>query len=137
MTTVPYEESHQLPGLNFRCRSLSALPFCMVKPRPQETSSAHILSSAPAHKSLCWIQAVKCEQRKPPCGGGDASNKRIVKLFPLVACPLPATVMEKIAGFPSAELFECGLYQYKKALHLLLAKETASYKALFGDAQRC
>lgn len=139
----------------------------MVKPRPRETSAVHIPSSAPAHKSLCWIQAVKCEQRKPPCGGGvgwgialapsllgkkwenmalcccccscrfmvstDASNKRIVKLFPSVACPLPTIVTEKIAGFPSAEQFECGLYCYKfkKALHLLLAKETGDFFFFF------
>lgn len=56
----------------------------------------------------------------------DASNKRIVKLFPSVACPLPAIVTEKIAGLPSAEQCECGLYCYKfkQVLHSLLAKET-------------
>lgn len=187
VTTFLHEESHQLPGLIFwwaatqwkalesgpeqpsslqflppwRCRSLSAPPFCMVKPRPWETSPVRISSSAPAHKSLCWIQAVKCEQRKPLCGGGgvgwgialafsllgkkwenmvlcccccsfcfmvstDASNIRIVKLFPLVACPLPTRVMEEIAGFPSAEQSECGLYSYKfkQALHFQCAKQT-------------
>jgi len=49
----------------------------------------------------------------------DDSNKKIVKLFPSVACPLPATVGEKIVGFPSEEEFECGLYRcrFKKAFH--------------------
>lgn len=63
----------------------------------------------------------------------DASNKRIVKLFPSVACPLPTMVMEKIVGFPSGEQFECGLYchKFKKALQLLLAKETGDFWCLF------
>lgn len=58
----------------------------------------------------------------------DASNKRIMKLFPSVACPLPAAVTEKFAGFPSAEQFECGLCcKFRKALHLLPAKETGDF----------
>lgn len=63
----------------------------------------------------------------------DASNKRIVKLFPSVACPLPTMVMEKIVGFPSGEQFECGLYchRFKKALQLLLAKETGDFWCFF------
>lgn len=63
----------------------------------------------------------------------DASNKSIVKLFPSVACPLPALVTEEIAGFPSVEQFKCGLYCYKfkKALHLLLAKKTGDLFNLF------
>lgn len=68
----------------------------------------------------------------------DASNKRIVKLFPSVACPLPAIVTEKFAGFPSAEQFECGLYccKFKKALHLLPAKETGDFLfIIFGHWQ--
>lgn len=63
----------------------------------------------------------------------DASNKRIVKLFPSVACPLPAIVTEKIAGFPSAEQHECGVfcYKFKQTLHLLLAKETGDFLIFF------
>lgn len=63
----------------------------------------------------------------------DASNKRIVKLFPSVACPLPAIVTQKVAGFPSAEQFVCGLYCYKfkKVLHSLLAKETGEFLLFF------
>lgn len=63
----------------------------------------------------------------------DASNKRIVKLFPSVACPLPATVTERTAAFPSPEQFECGLYCYKfkKSLHSLLAKETGDFFKYF------
>lgn len=34
----------------------------------------YVLSSAPAHQSLCWMQAVKCEQRKPPCSGVGGEN---------------------------------------------------------------
>lgn len=154
------------------CRSLSAPPSCRAKPRSPETSPVHIPSSAPAHKSCCWIQAVKYEQRKPPCSAGvgwgitlapsllgkkwenmalcccccsccfmvstDASNKRIMKLFPSVACPLPAVVTEKFAGFPSAEQFECGRYccKFRKAVHLLSAKETGDFLfIIFGHWQ--
>lgn len=59
----------------------------------------------------------------------DASNKRIVKLFPSVACPLPTIVTEKTVGFPSAEQYDCGLHchRFKKDLQLLLAKETGDF----------
>lgn len=52
-----------------------------------------------------------------------------MKLFPSVACPLPAVVTEKFAGFPSAEQFKCGLHccKFRKALHLLPAKETGDF----------
>lgn len=68
----------------------------------------------------------------------DASNKRIMKLFPSVACPLPAVVTEKFAGFPSAEQFKCGLYccKFRKALHFLPAKETGDFLfIIFGYHQ--